>query len=126
MRRMIVQAVLGASMVAAPAYGQSALRGQWHVALPSDPQYIGMVLIDGDGRAIWEPSDVPWRGYVSRNDGANAQITLANGTAVSQVRCRILSSDILDCNAHRPAGVSAPFMLKRVGEKVPKLWSGKP
>ncbi len=115
--------VLGC-LFALPAFGESPLRGNWQVTLSTDPQYLGMVLIDDDGRAIWEPSAIPWRGYVSRFDSANAQITLTDGQNVSHVRCRILSSDLLDCHAHRPAGTSDGFMLKRVGEKVPKLWQG--
>lgn len=110
MARMI-GAVAAVCLFALPALGQSPLQGHWQVALSTNPEYLGMVLIDGDGRAIWEPSVTPWRGYVSKVDGANAQITLTNGAIVSHVRCRILSSDISD-----------GFMLKRVGEKVPKLW----
>jgi hypothetical protein len=107
-------------LLATPALCDSPMRGNWQVSLSTDPNYLGMVLIDAEGRAIWQP----WRGYVSKFDGADAQITLTNGKAVSHVRCRILSSDLLDCNAHAAAGTSASFMLKRVAENVPKLWQG--
>lgn len=120
----LIGAAMAVCLFALPALGASPFRGHWQVALATNPQYLGMVLIDDDGRAVWEPSDIPWRGYVSKFDGGNAQITLTNGNTVTHVRCRILSSDLLDCHAHRAAGISDGFILKRVGENVPKLWRG--
>lgn len=70
----------------------ASLQGQWEIRAPSIPGYIGVVLIDAEGRATWDAPkdrDKPARffGYVSRNDGTQVEIPFTNRTHVTRAQC---------------------------------------
>lgn len=116
MWRAALLALLCASTVAEAA---SPLQGQWLIDTAAEQGYVGIVLIDADGRAIWDsPRDAGrpayFRGYVARLQPMT-EFVFTNGVDVVHTYCTPLSADRMNCHNVRQKGPSAPFDLKRVG-----------
>jgi hypothetical protein len=126
---MIIAGALLACLLAVPAFGQSALRGEWQASIRTkSPSAAGVMMIDGEGRVTYNPStdtSLPpkFRGYIANVDAESAHITLTEGASVWRLQCMILSSDLLKCVSQQPNGKpSNIFMLTRRKEEVAKLW----
>ena len=125
MRRRIVEAVLGASMVATPAYGQPInLQGEWKITFPSAPDYVGAARIDAKGRTILtnDHGSKEWRGYIAHIDRMNVEFVTTGGGVVARILCSIQSSDLLRCtgryiNGPDFGGVSILSRTERPGPK---------
>lgn len=128
MRRNIVSAVLGISMIAPPAYGQSPLQGEWKITVPDSPGYVGAVKVDADKRATLTAAmdngrPANYRGYVARTTATNAEIILTDGVDVAKAYCSILSSDLLHCrNIRGNETLGDPYVLTRLKQDIGKLW----
>ena len=122
MRRISI-ATVGLLLSSMPGNSQDhALRGLWQFRAPTaSPDYRAVMLVDAAGRATYDsPSDAgrpaKFLGYVERNDSANAQILLTNGTNVIRASCMVQSADLLQCQFFRDSGrTSDTFSLVRVG-----------
>lgn len=105
---------------ASDARAQS-LRGHWEVRAPSIPDYVGIVLIDGAGRATWDsPNDrakqATFIGYVARRDGPKVEMLFTNRVRVTRAHCVIQSADVLNCyNVYQSGAPSDGFMLVKIG-----------
>jgi hypothetical protein len=103
------------------AWAASPLQGHWRVDAPTIPDYVGTVLIDRDGRAIWDAADdrgrpASFRGYVARVDRPKVEITFTNGIRVTRAHCLIQSADLMHChNLYGDGRTSDVFTLTRVG-----------
>lgn len=122
MREMLV-AVAALLLSTMPSRSQDhALRGHWEFRAPTAaPDYQAVMLVDAAGRATYDsPSDAgrpaKFIGHVERNNSANAQIVLTNGTNVIRASCLVQSTDLLQCQFFRDSGrTSDTFSLVRVG-----------
>lgn len=118
MRRTIVAAIL--SLCALPATAQD-LRGQWHLENPKDPTYVGIVLVDAEGRITLDsPKDsdkpIKLRGYVARGEAAGVKFVITGGKTVVFGYCAHETVDTLHCYFSNADGTRSPtLMLKRVG-----------
>jgi hypothetical protein len=108
-------------MIAGPVWAQDfAYRGQWEIRLP-EPGYIGVVLIDAEGRVTQDsPMDngrpAQYRGYAQRKGGSEIVMHLTNGRTVSHFYCAASSSELMHCYAARPDNTrSREFLLVKVG-----------
>lgn len=115
-------AILLAIVMASNAKAQTqSLQGHWSVRAPSIPSYIGIVLIDADGRATWDsPKDRDKRasflGYVSRRDGHKVEMLFTNGLRVTHTHCVRQSSEAMNCyNVYQDGTPSDGYTLVRVG-----------
>lgn len=98
------------------------LCGQWNITAASRPDYVGVLVIDSEGRATADAlkdangQPAKFRGYVSRVDGPKVEITLTNGIRVHRMDCIMQSSDLWHCQTAFQDGTrSDPFVLTRVG-----------
>lgn len=117
-------------LVSTPSIAANAINvhGQWKIEVPSQPTYVGQVMIDAEQRATWaSPRDTgkPARfvGYVATNNGAKVEIALTNGDNVARAHCTAESNDVMHCYlafTDRPK-ISAPFILRRSGPGPQKL-----
>lgn len=119
MKRLILLLVcLAGAAEAQPA----SLQGQWTITSPRDPRYLGVVLVDAEGRATWDaPLDngrpARFRGYVSKLDTTRAELTMTNGADVAKVHCIVQASELLECRVSRGDGsVSGSFVMTRAGD----------
>lgn len=106
--------------------------GQWQPRYPENPGFVGVILIDREGRATWDsPTDpkTPYRffGYVAENDGVRFRIAFTDRRSVAQVQCVIQASELLQCQTSRQNGtVSFPYALVRVGPGPDRLQAPTP
>ena len=105
-------------LCATSAGAASPLQGQWRVDIDADPEYVGIVLIDAEGRALWDsPRDAGRPAYfrgVARIQPI-IEIVFTNGVDVVHTYCTVQSIDLLACHNVRTKGSSAPFMMRRIG-----------
>lgn len=109
---------LALCLAAATAEAASPLQGQWQISAASAPDYVGMVLIDAEGRVTWDsPKDTGrpayFRGYVAR--AQPIEIVFTNSIDVVHTHCTMLSADLLNCHNVRRQAPPVPFVLTRVG-----------
>lgn len=88
--------------------------------LPGQPTYLGVVLIDAEGRVTLDAREdasrpAKFRGYVDRREAAGIKIVITDGTKVAFVYCARESNDRLHCYASREDGKSEFILLARVG-----------
>lgn len=88
--------------------------------LPSQPAYVGVFLIDSEGRVTADsPTDAgrpaKFRGYVDRREPMGVKIVLTDGDKVAFVYCAHETTDRLHCYASREDGKSNFILLARVG-----------
>ena len=81
--------------------GAQSLQGQWHLAVPRTPEYMGTVLIDDAGRitfeGVYRKINPRFRGYIARKDSMEFRATLTDGAIVIDFSCSIQSSELLHC-----------------------------
>lgn len=103
------------------------LAGQWHVTGASLPDYVGIVLIDPEGRVTWDsPVDggrpARQRGYIVTIEGTRVDIALTDRVAVVHLNCKSVTSDELHCvTLWKDGSVSAPYVLTRKAAGPKKL-----
>lgn len=120
MRRLLVTALC---LLALPALAadEAPLQGQWQVRLPSDPKYVGVVLIDDMGRATWDsPADTgrPARfvGYIAHRDEQRVEIVFTDKRNVARTNCARQSPTALYCyNLRQGMPPTEGFMLVKIG-----------
>ncbi|MGQ3300181.1 hypothetical protein [Reyranella sp.] len=128
MRRALL-VLIGLLAPVPSAFAQAhPLQGTWVVRLPTGPKYVGIVLVDGEGRTTFDsPQDwgrpAKFVGYVARMNGLDTQFHLTDKAAVIHMNCVAESAELLSCQvAHKDVGgTSKPFALVRVGPGPRKL-----
>lgn len=99
----------------------SVLQGHWRVVTTTMPNYVGIVLIDGENRATWDsPTDAGkpanYRGYIGRFEPPQVEIVFTNGANVARTYCLMQSSELMHCHNVKADGTpSEPFTLNRIG-----------
>lgn len=120
--------ILAVLLFALPARGESLLRGQWQMSRPSDPAYVGIMLVDVDGRATYDaPMDngraAHFRGYIASITPWKVEIVFADGSQVVKAYCVVQSSDLLRCqNRLADESLSNVYTLTRLRREVGVLW----
>lgn len=120
--RQVLAAVLCLVGLPISAHPQGAdLRGQWLAMMPAVPSYSATLLIDDDGRVVWEAAWDPqqrrnYRGY-TRLDGSIVELIVTDGIdKVNRVRCAVQSKNLLHCyNTLSNGKTSDAIFLTRVG-----------
>lgn len=113
--------VLGLGTATAAAQGNIALHGQWDIAVASQPNYVGTLLVDAERRATWESPDdygkpVRFVGFVRLAGVSQVEIVLTNRARVVRVNCLVESKDLLHCHILFEDGKTSPmFAMSRVG-----------
>ncbi len=115
----VVFALVLLCLYALPASAQS-LRGHWQMEWPINKSYVGVVLIDAEGRVTFDsPNDggrpEKFRGYVARGEADGIKIVITNGSQVIFGYCAHETADKLHCYFSREAGKSSTCLLTRVG-----------
>lgn len=115
-------------VLAMPAMAQDfPLRGQWNVTMPSNPNYVGVVLMDGQRRVTADsPNDsgrpARYLGYVRAADDLAVEMVLTDRVSVTKASCLRESSDLMRCHTTFADGKRSPaYILTRVGPGPAKL-----
>lgn len=108
-------------MIAGPVWAQEfAFRGQWETRWP-DPNYVGIILIDGERRVtVDSPKDqgrpANYFGYVSEVKDTKLIFVVTDKSGVATTHCDIRSNDLLHCYVIRASGTRSPnFLMIKVG-----------
>lgn len=87
---------------------------------PRNKEYVGIILIDAEGRVTFDSPDdggrpENFRGYIARGQAAGIKLVITNGTQVVFGYCAQETADRLHCYFSRDAGKSSTCLLTRVG-----------
>lgn len=111
--------------------GAQSLQGQWHLTVPSHPEYMGSILIDEAGRitldGTYRGNNASFRGYSARKSDVEFRAVLTDGSEVLGLICAIQSSELLHCYSLWDAGKTKGYdlILTRVGPG-PRNLAGSP
>lgn len=108
-------------MIGGPVWAQEfPFRGQWEVRHP-DPNYVAIVLIDGERRVtVDSPKDsnrpAKYMGYVAEAYDSALVIVLTDKTGVTRTYCGTRARSLLHCHVIRADGSrSDNFLMVKVG-----------
>ena len=124
----MTKALLVAVAMLVPGLSQAAdLSGRWNVTLSKSSSYEGFVLIDREGRAIWDsPLDggrpAKFLGAIRYSDASRVEMVMTNRSDVVEINCLAEAVDLLRCHTKYPNGTTSQmYSLARVGPAPAKL-----